>query len=254
MLNTVAEQATLINNEVITYMKMRMTQVSQIEDLGPHMRRITLIGEDLKDFPLDQESAHFKAIFPQPGQTKPKLGAYPGFKKWMRSYTVRAFNKHTKALTVDFAINDHKGLGTDWANTAQEGDYLGVAGPGDTKHTNFDADWHLFVADLTALPAAAAILEKLPNNAKGTAIFQVPTEQDKQVIHCPKDININWVINSDLTKNALLKAVHNTPWLLGNPAIFIATETNQMKTIKEHVKNMPGYTNTQTYASGYWKA
>jgi NADPH-dependent ferric siderophore reductase len=235
-------------------MKMRMTQVSQIEDLGPHMRRITLTGEDLNDFPLDQESAHFKAIFPQPGQTKPKLGMYLGFKKWMRSYTVRAFDEQTKALTVDFAVNDHQGLGTDWAKHAQLGDYLGVAGPGDTKHTNYDADWHLIVADLTALPAAAAVLEKLPKNAIGTALLQVPTEQDKQTINCPTEININWVINPDLSNNALLTAAQKTPWLLGEPAIFIAAEAGQMKAIKKYVKTMPGYTNKQTYASGYWKA
>ncbi|SFK64206.1 siderophore-interacting protein [Methylophaga sulfidovorans] len=235
-------------------MKMRMTQVAQIEDLGPHMRRITLIGDDLKDFPPDQESAHFKAIFPQPGQTKPKLGIYAGFKKWMRSYTIRAFNQQTKVLTVDFAVNDHKGLGTDWANNAKVGDYLGIAGPGDTKYTNYDADWHLLVADLTGLPAAAAALEKLPKHAIGVAFLQVPTEQDKQLIHCPEGMKINWVINPDLTKNALLMAVENTSWLSGEPAIFIATESSQMKAIKKYVKNMPGYTNKQTYASGYWKA
>ena len=233
---------------------MRMTQVAHIDDLGPHMRRVTLTGEVLKDFPLDQESAHFKAIFPQPGQAKPKLGIYPGFKKWMRSYTIRAFNKQAKALTVDFAVNDHRGLGTNWANNAQVGDYLGIAGPGDTKHTNYDADWHLFVADLTALPAAAAVLEKLPENAKGTALLQVPTEQDKQSINSPKDIDITWVINPDVTTNVLLETVQDTPWLTGEPAIFIATESSQMKTIKRFVKSMPGYTSKQTYASGYWKA
>ncbi|WP_189401630.1 siderophore-interacting protein [Arenicella chitinivorans] len=231
-----------------------MTQVAQIEDLGPHMRRITLTGEDLNDFPPDQESAHFKAIFPQPGQTIPKLGIYPGFKKWMRSYTVRAFNDQTKTLTVDFAVNDHKGLGTDWAGRAQVGDYLGIAGPGDTKHTNYAADWHLLVADLTALPAAAAVLEKLPRDAKGTAHLQVPTAQDKQRINYPKDVNINWVINPDLTTNRLLNAVQNTPWLEGEPAIFIAAESSQMKAIKKYVKRMPGYSRQQTYASGYWKA
>ena len=90
--------------------KMRMAQVSRTEDMGPHMRRIILRGEELSDFPLGYESAHFKAVFPRPGQSKPKLGIFPGFKKWMRSYTVRDFNEQTKELTVDFAVNDHQGL------------------------------------------------------------------------------------------------------------------------------------------------
>ena len=141
--------------------KMRMTQVAHIEGMGPHMRRIVLRGDDLNDFPLNQESAHFKAIFPHPGESLPKLGTYTGFKQWMRSYTVRAFNNQTKELTADFAINDHEGLAANWAKNAQLGDYLGVAGPGETKYTNYHADWHLIMADLTALPAAAGHFGKV---------------------------------------------------------------------------------------------
>lgn len=235
-------------------MKMRMTQVVRIEDITPHMRRIVLTGEDLIDFPTNQESAHFKAIFPKPGQIKPKLGLYPGFKKWMRSYTIRAFDEYSKELSVDFAVNDHKGLATNWASNAKEGDYLGVAGPGDTKHTNYNAHWHLFVADLTALPATAATLEKLPRNAIGAAFIQIPTEDDKQWIKAPEKIQLNWVINNQLNKNALLEQVENFDWIDGEPAIFIAAESSQMQAIKKFIKTKPGYTKQQTYASGYWKA
>lgn len=235
-------------------MKMRMTQVARIKDISPHMRRIVLTGEDLNDFPSNQESAHFKAIFPKPGQIKPKLGLYPGFKKWMRSYTVRAFDEYSKELSVDFAVNDHTGLATNWAINAKVGDYLGVAGPGDIKHTNYHAHWHLFVADLTALPASAAILEKLPRNAIGAAFIQIPTEDDKQLINAPEKIQLNWVINQQHNKNALLEQVEKFDWLDGEPAIFIAAESGQMQAIKKFLKTKPGYTKQQTYASGYWKA
>lgn len=235
-------------------MKMRMTQVARIKDISPHMRRIVLTGEDLNDFPSNQESAHFKAIFPKPGQIKPKLGLYPGFKKWMRSYTVRAFDEYSKELSVDFAVNDHTGLATNWAINAKVGDYLGVAGPGDIKHTNYHAHWHLFVADLTALPASAATLEKLPRNAIGAAFIQIPTEDDKQLINAPEKIQLNWVINQQHNKNALLEQVEKFDWLDGEPAIFIAAESGQMQAIKKFLKTKPGYTKQQTYASGYWKA
>ena len=235
-------------------MKMRMTQVARIEDITPHMRRIVLAGDDLNDFPANQEGAHFKAIFPQPGQTKPKLGNYQGFKNWMRSYTIRAFDDSSKELSVDFAVNDHEGLATNWASNAKVGDYLGVAGPGDIKHTNYHADWHFFVADLTALPAVAATLERLPKDAVGAAFIQVPTLDDKQFIDVPKGITVNWVINSNLNKNVLLEQVENFDWLDGEPAIFIATESSQMRDIKGFIKAKPNYLSRQTYASGYWKA
>lgn len=233
---------------------MRMTQVARTEALGTHMRRIVLQGSALDDFPEDQESAHFKAIFPQPGQVKPKLGIYFGFKKWMRSYTVRAFNHQTKELTVDFAVNDHEGLAANWAKNAQVGDYLGVFGPGDIKHTNYHADWHLLIADLTGLPAAAAILEKLPKTAVGSAFLQVPTTEDKQCIASPEGVDVQWIINNDANKNTLLETVYGVDWLDGQPAIFIATESKQMKAIKKHLKEHSSFSKKLTYASGYWKA
>lgn len=217
------------------------------------MRRIILRGDDLKDFPADKESAHFKAIFPQPGLTKPKLGIYAGFKKWMRSYTVRAFNKKTKELTVDFVVNDHEGLAANWAKNAQQGDYLGVAGPGDTKYTNYYADWHLIMADLTALPAGAAILEKLPATAVGTAFLEVPTVKDKLPIEAPDGIEVRWLINDDMNRNVLLEDLENLAWKDGNPAIFVAGEAGQTKAIKKQIKAKPGYISKQTYFSGYWK-
>jgi NADPH-dependent ferric siderophore reductase len=104
------------------------------------MRRIVLAGDDLQDFPMQQESAHIKAIFPRDNEQLPKLGMYMGAKKWMRSYTVRHFDTLSKHLTIDFAVNDHTGLAANWAAKAIPGDYLGIAGPGETKHTNYDAD------------------------------------------------------------------------------------------------------------------
>ncbi|BCE01082.1 siderophore-interacting protein [Marinicellulosiphila megalodicopiae] len=89
--------------------KMRMTQVSRIENLSQHMTRIVLTGDELSDFPVAQEGAHVKLIFPTSGQSKPKFNLLTG-KKNMRSYTIRAFDPHTKELAIDFAVNDHQGL------------------------------------------------------------------------------------------------------------------------------------------------
>lgn len=234
--------------------KMRMTQVVRIIDISPHMRRIVLSGSDLHDFPTEQESAHVKAIFPRPGETMPKLGSILVSKKWMRSYTIRNFDNISKELSIDFAVNDHQGLATDWARQTKVGDFLGIAGPGETKHTNYNADWHLIVADLTALPAAAAILEKLPDDATGYALVQVPTEQDMQSFRVPNGVLLEWVVSPYQPRNLLLESVKQLVWKAGVPAIFIAAESGHMQAIKLFVKSQPGYSKIQTYASGYWKA
>jgi NADPH-dependent ferric siderophore reductase len=242
------------DEEYVMEPKMRMTQVTRIENLSPHMKRIVVAGDALNDFPPNQEGAHVKAIFPHPGDSKPKLGMLFGAKKWMRSYTIRAFDAHTKELTLDFAVNDHSGLATDWALRAQVGDFLGIAGPGPAKYPNYQADWHLIVADLTALPAAAAALEKLPEQAKGYAFIQVPSTADIQVLRKPEGVVIEWVIGAHQAQNLLLDSVKKLTWLSTTPAIFIAAESAQMQEIKQFVKDQPQYLKVQSYASGYWKA
>lgn len=234
--------------------KMRMAQVHKVEDLSPHMRRIVFSGNDLNDFPFHQESAHVKVIIPQPGTQKPKLGLYFGAKKWMRSYTIRHFDTTSKHLAIDFAVNDHNGTISGWALEAKQGDYVGIGGPGPIKHTDFKADWHLIVGDFTALPAIAATVERLPADSKGYIIVQIPTAEDKQNIRTPPNMTIQWLINSEVSKNILLEHTKAIEWLNGEPAIFIAGEASQVKTIHQYAKTQPTYKKSNTYASGYWKA
>ncbi|MBU2872178.1 siderophore-interacting protein [Colwellia sp. E2M01] len=234
--------------------KMRMTTVTSVTELSPHMKRIIVSGDDLKDFPEDKKSAHVKAIFPDPNSAHktPKLGLYFGFKKWMRSYTVREFNKERLELTLDFAVNDHKGLATNWAVQAKPGDKLGIAGPGEPKHTNLQEDNHLFFGDITALPAIAATLEQLPASAKGKAWIQVPTELDKQSFIAPKDIEINWLVTPNKLTDKFLNAFAAEPEDLMHTAIFIATEMSIVKQLKQHLQTHCNYDKKKLYASAYW--
>lgn len=233
---------------------MRLTQVHNVIDLSPHMKRIVLSGDDLEGFPTNQEGAHVKVVIPAPGELVPKIRIGPNMKKFMRSYTIRYFDCAKNLLTIDFAVNDHVGVAANWAMNAQVGDYLGIAGPGPTKYTDYLAPWHLLIADLTALPALAVSLEKMPSDAVGYGLVQVPSEQDIQELQKPEGIDLKWVINSDLTKNALLDELKLLQWKPGSPAIFIAAGSSQVKSMRDHVKKMPNFNSDKLYASGYWKS
>jgi NADPH-dependent ferric siderophore reductase len=233
-------------------LKIRRVSVSKVEDLIQHMKRIYVQGNDLSNFPLEYEGAHVKVVFPENGEKEPKL-SFLTAKKSMRSYTVRAFDEVKKEMVLDFAVNDHQGLASNWALKAKVGDRLGLAGPGDTKYTDYQAAWHLIVADLTGLPAAAVSLEKLGKDAQGYAIIQVPNKNDIQEIDAPLTINIEWIVSPYQKDNLLLNKVKRIVWLNESPAIFIACESSHMKDIKKFVKEQPGYQKSLTYASGYWK-
>ncbi|MGL6258617.1 siderophore-interacting protein [Vibrio sp. WXL210] len=234
--------------------KMRMTQVVSVEELSPHMKRIVLGGESLADFPIDKESAHVKAIFPNPASIDkmPRLGMYFGFKKWMRSYTVRQFDPKSQLLTLDFAVNDHQGLATNWALQAKVGDHLGIAGPGEIKHTDYNTDNHLLFGDLTALPAIAATLERLDKQATGHAWIQVPSDQDIQDIDAPYGVEIHWLITEDKCTSRFLEALVAQPTELADSAIFIAAEASVVKALKSHLNCHCQYDKTKLYASAYW--
>lgn len=233
---------------------MRMTQVLSVRDLSPHMKRIVLTGEALANFPEQKESAHVKAIFPDPksADKKPKLGIYFGFKKYMRSYTIRAFDKQSLKLTIDFAVNDHQGLASNWALQAKAGDYLGIAGPGDPKHTDLFAAKHLFFGDITALPAIATTLEMLPENAVGQAYIQIPEQADMQQLITPKGVAIQWLITPNkLTEDFLTNLVARGE-NLQDTAIFIAAEASVVKQLKNHLNKNCRYDKKKLYASAYW--
>ncbi|GHE94854.1 siderophore-interacting protein [Thalassotalea profundi] len=233
---------------------MRMTQVLEVNDLSPHMRRIVLTGSSLSDFPENKESAHVKLIFPNPNinDKKPRLGMYFGFKKWMRSYTVRSFEPQKLTLTIDFAVNDHQGLATHWALQAKAGDYLGIAGPGDTKHTDLFAETHLFFGDITALPAIASILEKLPKDAVGHAYIQIPDKRDVQQLIRPKAIKVHWLITPNKLTDDFLKGLESKGSNLNNTAIFIAAEASMVKKLKAHLNARCQFDQSKLYASAYW--
>ncbi|MFK8054412.1 MAG: siderophore-interacting protein [Woeseiaceae bacterium] len=234
--------------------KIRNIVVQSLEDLSPHMRRIVFAGPDLADFPDRQESAHVKVIVPE--QNASKRGFWPALakKSRMRSYTIRFFDHAARTLTMDFAVNDHRGLVADWALTTKVGDSVQIAGPGSIKHTDFDAEWHLLLADLTALPALAATLERLPNSARGHIVVQVPTIADKQDLAVPDNMTIQWIINADTSQNLLLKALPDLEWLPGEPAMFVATESSHVVEIRKYLREQPGFRKDKLYASGYWTA
>ena len=234
--------------------KMRMTQVSCVEKLSPHMIRIIVTGKSLSDFPINKESAHIKAIFPNPesNDSKPKLGIYLGFKKWMRTYTVRKFDPQRLELTLDFAVNDHQGLASNWAANAKPGDYLGIAGPGDVKHTDIHAARHLFFGDLTALPAIASTLENLPDNANGAAWIQVPDNLDIQKLSSPAGIKVNWLVTQNKHTDDFLDGLKKQPRELADTAIFIAAEASIVRALKGHLNDHCQYDKSKLYASAYW--
>ena len=125
-------------------------------------------------FPENQESGYVKLLFPSDEANK----------SIMRSYTIRAFDAADQAITLDFADHGNAGPASTWANVAEPGDPMTIRGPGETKLAAANADWHLLAGDMSALPALAVNLERLPRRQR-IRRYRRATEADKQVIDHP---------------------------------------------------------------------
>ena len=72
--------------------RVRSLEVIKTCAVSPHLKRITLCGDDLADFPIDAESGYVKALFHPEGLPVVDADSAKGAVK--RSYTVRAFRSH----------------------------------------------------------------------------------------------------------------------------------------------------------------
>ncbi|WP_160153553.1 siderophore-interacting protein [Microbulbifer sp. ALW1] len=224
--------------------KSRELEVITSRRISPHMLRVTLGGPELQDFPKDQESAYVKLLFEQ-GEGKKPL---------MRTYTIR--HQRENEIDIDFVIHEHPGPAGAWAQQAEPGQRIHVAGPGARKLINPDGDWLLFLGDMTALPAISVNLSLLPEDARGHAVIEIASESDRQELQAPSNLEIHWVVNRDARAPgvALQQQLRQISWLEGNPAIWCATEFSTMREMRQYFRSERPVAASHRYISSYWKS
>ncbi len=219
--------------------------VTRNESLTPHMRRILLAGDALADFPDDQESGYVKLVLNGDSDGKPLL----------RSYTIRAFDPQARQLTLDFVDHGDAGPASAWARRVMVGDTATVRGPGEKKLADPRADWFLLAGDMSALPALAVNLEQLPRDARGYAVIEVLSEEDRQEIDAPEGIDLHWIVNPDNEQEntVLADAIRSLDWLPGTPYPWFAGEFNTMRLVRRYFRDEKGIDKRAMYVSSYWK-
>lgn len=230
-------------------MRVFELRVGAVQQLTPHFRRITLTGGDLALFGANAAGQtldlRVKAMIPAPGQALPELRHERGslledwYQSWraleettrgaMRTYTVRALRRAVPAgphgpareaeLDIDFVLHLEGGSGpaSAWAAAARPGDPLTIIGPcllwGDCLGIEFapgDSERILLVGDETAVPAIAAILASLPDDAAGHAVLEVPEAADFLDLQAPAGVSVNWVARGGRPHGAAMSAqVHS---------------------------------------------
>lgn len=240
--------------------KMRELTVTRSEQITPNMQRVWLQSADLNDFPEDSAGDYFKLLFNADGtaiSSAAQLETLEG-RPVLRTYTVRDFVVASKTLVVDFVRHEsdgHSGPASTWACNAKAGDSIVMRGPATGKTINTHADYLIFAADMTAMPAMSAQLETLPSDAKGTAIIEVISEDDAVPLDAPEGIDVQWVVNETPAQanTVLSDAVKALDWPEGNVAAWAACEFSNMRLLREYFKKDRALPRENLYISSYWK-
>ena len=228
--------------------------------LSPHLRRVLLGGPDLHDFPESHAGAHIKLFIPSPGQALllPRLGAngveWPlGARPIARTYSLRGRDARRGTLSVDFVLHGNGGPASKWAAAARVGDAIGLAGPGGPALCRADAERHLFCGDLSALPAIAAVLERLPAQAKGLALIEVADAADELPLRHPSGIELRWFRRAPDADSPLPELVSNLRWDdIENTSATIAGESAAVASIRSQLL-AKGLSRDRFYAVPYWR-
>jgi NADPH-dependent ferric siderophore reductase len=206
---------------------------------------------------------YVKIAFPQPGVEYPQPLDLWAVRERMprelwpytRTYTVRWVNEAAHELAIDFVIHGDEGLAGPWAATARPGDNLVFTGPGGGYNPDPAADWHLFAGDEAALPAIAAALEALPQDARGLAFVEVDSDAEIQAIAAPAGVTIAWLPRGGVAAGSselLVNAVRDAQWLEGRVQVFAHGERGYMKALREVLFVQRGLERGQVSLSGYW--
>lgn len=256
--------------------RTRWLTVEQVFSISPNMTRMVFIGEDLQDFPEGQESGYIKWCFSPElslnsfsesfalslGENftpSPQALEESSKKPTVRSMTIRAFTKANvqspARLIIDIVNRGKSGPASYWASTAKAGDHISVIGPGATKLAPCDANHYVFIGDLTAVPAIAVNLEKLPKSATGKVLIAVPSAEDCIHLHKPEGIDIHWIIEPEVTQIAgqLLKETRTLNLEPEGLYAWVAGEFETMRALRRFLRQTYKLDNSSLYASSYWK-
>ncbi len=214
--------------------------------LSASLVRLTLGGEELRSFEASPcADSYVKALFTVDGEDAPRK----------RSYTVRAFDPDALELTLDFVVHGAAGIAGPWAASATPGDELQLLGPGGSYTPDPDADHHLLVGDLSALPAIAVALERLPDGARGDVLLEVHGPEDEIALEVPDGITLQWVHQGDAQPGwRLVEATRALAWPVGRVHAFVHGEAGAVKELRRYLRIERRVPLEALSISGYWRS
>jgi NADPH-dependent ferric siderophore reductase len=248
--------------------------VCATQRLSPTFLRVTFTGPELDRFADNGFDQRVVLALPLPDVG---LAHLPSWDDWhptwrslpdehrnpLRTYTVRSVRRHLHEVDVDVVLHP-LGLASKWAQAARPGHAAALLGPeaafhGEHGGVEFRPPSRrvpvLLAGDETAVPAIGAILEKLPDDAHGDAVLEVPHAQDALPLMAPSGIRIHWLPRRDGMGGELVPAVRAAVDRLfpEQGYAWVAGEASMVRDLRHHFIRQRGLDRSSFSCRGYWR-
>ena len=253
-----------------------LATVAAVDDLSPHLRRVTFVAPRIAEAVTAGPDQRIKVLLAPPDGSDIKLPSGPEwYPEWcaqpveerfiMRTYTVRALRPEVAELDVEFVLHGVNGPASAWVSEARPGDQVGLILPFAVDTTSTKGLLHsgvdyvppatsvrrVLVADETALPALAGILEQLPAAVHATVFVEVPDARDIRPLPTPGSADITWITPSG--DMSLLEALKSAGLPYDADYAWVAGESSMIKAVRRHLVNAVGMPKAAISFQGYWK-
>lgn len=242
--------------------------VLRCEPLTRNLRRIVLGGDGF-DLYARRHNAfadrYVKLVFLNPHHSYREPLDLVDIKKSMpadaqpvlRTFTLRWVDLAAGELAIDFVLHGDLGYAGPWAQAAVPGDVIHVRGPGGAYAPDPAADAHLLVGDEAGLPAIAAAIDALPDDAVASVFIEVDGADDEITLNAGPNVTINWLRRAGQpagTTSLLADAVQSMGWPAGRVQAFVHGEAGLMKSLRRYLLTERGVDRADLSISGYWRA
>ncbi len=214
-----------------------------ISDLLPRLRRLTFAAPEFADYVPDGPDECFGLLAPGDGRTH------------LRWYTVRAHRPDAAEIDVDVVLHEHAGPAVQWSAAAEVGSTIDFRRSGASYAPPDPCRAQLLLADETALPALAAIVESLPSDLVSDsdvrAVVELPDRDWTYEIG--GSVDVEWCHRGEAAPGScLVDAVSGDPYPLDYA--WVCGESGGVKSVRRHLVGRWGLDRRRVTFSGYWRA
>ncbi|PQP42199.1 siderophore-interacting protein [Mycolicibacterium austroafricanum] len=168
-----------------------------------------------------------------------------------RSYSIR--RRDGAHITIDVMLHTH-GPGTRWASTAAPGDRVGLDHARSWYRPSAGTEWQLLVSDLSGMPAAARILEELPEDTVAILLIEIAADED--LGYLPQRSGVTVIprvgTGNGYAPSTLASSVQNLDLPTGRGYCWFAGEAAESRAVRKYVRSL-GWTIDQYDITGYWR-